>query len=319
MPLFTNKNKSLTAIEQLSFKTEKEIQTIVEANLETIFGLKLISSEFPVGEFRLDSLAFDEDSNSFVIIEYKKGSSYSIVDQGYSYLATMLNNKAEFVLKYNEETRQQLNKNSINWKSSRVIFISPSFNAYQKNSINFADIPFELWEISKYKGGIVGIEQYQASSNESIKQITKTSNNSTIKRVSSEVKVLTEQDHVDNTSKSIKLVWEELKSRLEKNYPETSFPVRPNYISWTRDNKVICYIRFHKKNLKIEVIRGNIRSNGQKSRGFFTMKGDPKKLAKEISLDKRTSTKKEYAIPLNKTEDINYVIFLLEQKYNSMG
>ena len=46
-------------------------------------------------------------TNSFVIIEYKKGSSYSVVDQGYTYLSTMLNNKSDFVLEYNESTESE--------------------------------------------------------------------------------------------------------------------------------------------------------------------------------------------------------------------
>jgi RecB family endonuclease NucS len=96
MLLFKNKDSSLTSIERDSFKLEKDIQALVEANLDTLFGLELVTSEFTVGEFRLDSLAFDEQSNAFVIVEYKKGHSYSVVDQGYSYLSVMLNNKAEF-------------------------------------------------------------------------------------------------------------------------------------------------------------------------------------------------------------------------------
>ena len=65
--------------------------------METLFGLELVTSEFTLGKFRLDSLCFDFENNAFVIVEYKKGSSYSVIDQGYSYLSLMLNNKADFV------------------------------------------------------------------------------------------------------------------------------------------------------------------------------------------------------------------------------
>lgn len=71
-----------------------------------------------MGDFRIDTLAFDESSNSFVIIEYKKGNSYSVVDQGYSYLSTMVNNKAEFILEYNEKTNDVLKRNDVDWTSS---------------------------------------------------------------------------------------------------------------------------------------------------------------------------------------------------------
>jgi len=112
MQLFKNENGELLPIERDAFKLEKDIQSLVEANMDTIFGLEFVSSEFSITEFRLDSLAYDEQNNSFVIIEYKKGSSYSVVDQGYSYLSTMLNNKADFILEYNEKTGKTLRSES---------------------------------------------------------------------------------------------------------------------------------------------------------------------------------------------------------------
>ena len=84
MQLFQNGNGVLTPIEKDSFKLEKDIQSLIESNMEALFGLEFVSSEFAVAEFRLDSLAYDEQNNSFVIVEYKKGHSYSVVDQGYS-------------------------------------------------------------------------------------------------------------------------------------------------------------------------------------------------------------------------------------------
>ena len=98
MDLYNYKNNKLESVQVESFKLEKDIQFLVEKNLKTLFNLELISSEFTVGEFRLDSLSFDNETNSFVVIEYKKGSSYSIIDQGYSYMSIMLNNKSDFIL-----------------------------------------------------------------------------------------------------------------------------------------------------------------------------------------------------------------------------
>jgi RecB family endonuclease NucS len=42
---------------------------------------------------RVDSLGYDEESNSFVIVEYKRDKHSSVFDQGVAYLALMLNNK----------------------------------------------------------------------------------------------------------------------------------------------------------------------------------------------------------------------------------
>ena len=110
MKLFKVKNKSLTEVSRKSFGLEKEIQSLVESNTEEIFNLEFVSSEFSIKNFRIDSLCFDNEKNSFVIIEYKKGSSYSVIDQGYSYLSIMLNNKSDFILEYNESRKNNLKR-----------------------------------------------------------------------------------------------------------------------------------------------------------------------------------------------------------------
>lgn len=62
MQLFSIQNKQLNLITKDSFKLEKDIQSLVEDNLETLFALEFVSTEFSVGDFRLDTLAFDPDS-----------------------------------------------------------------------------------------------------------------------------------------------------------------------------------------------------------------------------------------------------------------
>ena len=139
MDLYKLKDSKLKSVETKDFRLEKDIQNIVESNTEDLFNLQLVKSEFTIQNYRIDSLCFDQESNSFVIIEYKKGSSYSVIDQGFSYLATMLNNKSDFVLEYNESTNSSLKREQVDWSQSRVIFISTSFNSYQTDSVNFRD------------------------------------------------------------------------------------------------------------------------------------------------------------------------------------
>ena len=64
--------------------------------------MEFVKSELTIQNFRLDTLCFNKMSNSFVIIEYKKGTNYSVIDQGYTYLSTLLNNKSDFILEYND-------------------------------------------------------------------------------------------------------------------------------------------------------------------------------------------------------------------------
>ena len=75
MKLLNIKKGVLEEVDSVPFKKEKEIQELVELNVENVFGLIMIQSEFTVGSYRIDTLCFDEQTNSFVIVEYKRGSS----------------------------------------------------------------------------------------------------------------------------------------------------------------------------------------------------------------------------------------------------
>jgi|SRR5215207_2285256 len=106
MAIFNLNQGKLTQINEISFSLEKDIQKIVENNTKSLFSLEFVTSEFSLNRLRVDTLGFDNESKSFVIIEYKKDLNFSVIDQGYAYLALLLNNKAEFILKYNENNKE---------------------------------------------------------------------------------------------------------------------------------------------------------------------------------------------------------------------
>lgn len=103
MPLFSIKGDRLERVKEVPFKSErKDIQHTTESSLKEVFGFEFVKSELELGTLRIDTLAFDDENKSFIIIEYKIDQSFSVIDQGYAYLALLLNNKAEFILEYNE-------------------------------------------------------------------------------------------------------------------------------------------------------------------------------------------------------------------------
>ena len=113
MPLFNSNSKLeiLNQIKEIPFQLERQIQHLVEANLNTLLGLEFVKSEFTISgsvqRLRIDTLAFDRKNKAFVIIEYKQDKNFSVVDQGYAYLSAMLNNKADFILEYNDARNEQ--------------------------------------------------------------------------------------------------------------------------------------------------------------------------------------------------------------------
>lgn len=100
MPIFAIDKGNLKQISRKSIDLEKDIQGLVERNLHIIFGFEFVTSEFELNGLRVDTLGFNRDTNSFVIIEFKRDKNVSVIDQGYAYLALLLNNKADFILLY---------------------------------------------------------------------------------------------------------------------------------------------------------------------------------------------------------------------------
>lgn len=174
MQLYQTQAQTLLELTEDPFRLEREIQSLFESNLYSFTGLEFIKSEFTIKNNRIDTLAFDPESQAFVIIEYKRERNYSVIDQGVSYLNLMLDYKADFIVEYNENQSKQLKRQDVDWSQSRIIFVSPSFTDFQKQSTNFKDLGIELWEIKRYQGGIVSVNPLQkAKSAPSIKQVQK--------------------------------------------------------------------------------------------------------------------------------------------------
>ena len=77
IPYKINQDRKVKQIKKKDFKLEKELQSLVEDNLQEFFGITFLSSEYSTGERhggRMDTLGIDEN-NSPVILEYKRKKS----------------------------------------------------------------------------------------------------------------------------------------------------------------------------------------------------------------------------------------------------
>ena len=144
MIIFQNQNGNLTEVRERLFKLEKDIQKIFESNLNEIMDLEVVKSEFTIKNKRIDTLAFDKQNCAFIIIEYKRDKNISVVDQGFTYLSLMLENKADFIVEYNESLKGNLRREQVDWSQTRVAFVSTSFTENQIQATNFKDIAIEL-------------------------------------------------------------------------------------------------------------------------------------------------------------------------------
>ncbi len=301
MALYNLKDQKLDFIKEVSFKLEKDIQNICEQNMLELLNCKFIRSEFSIENFRLDSLAFDENTSSFVIIEYKRDKNFSVIDQGYAYLSLMLNHKSDFILEYNETTGKNLKRSDVDWSQSKVIFIAPSFTNYQKEAIGFKDLPIELWEIKKYGNNTIHFSQIQTKGTvESIKTISKLDD--TIEAVNKEIKVYTEDEHINFANQETKELYEKIKGMILNIADDISIKPTKLYVAFIRKTN-ICDIGIQKNQLKIwlNISLGKI--------------DDSKKITRDVSKIGHHGNG-DYEITVTDDNDIEYIISLIRQVYN---
>ncbi len=296
MALFSISGK-FEPIKEKDFKLEKEIQILTEKNLKTIFGFDFIQSEFSLNNFRIDTLAYDNENKSFVIIEYKRDKNFSVVDQGYAYLSLMLNNKADFILEYNDNKNTSLKRDNVDWTQSKVIFISPGFTTYQKEAINFKDLPIELWEIKLFENQTVSYDQIKkVNAKESIKTVSRKNND--IEKVSEEIKVYTELEHIEYGSDEIKELYEKLKTNI-LNLGDIEVKPKKIYIAFTSRINIVD-ISIQKKSIKIwiNLTKGEL--------------DDPKKISRDVSNIGHNGNG-DYEIQISSDDNLEYILSLIKQ------
>ncbi len=225
MSLFKIESEKLKKQKKIPFSNEKTIQILVEENLPSLFNLEFVSTELTYGKLRLDTLAFDANSNTFVIIEYKNKADPGLTDQGFAYKTLFRNHSEFFVLEYNKKNNIQLNMKDIDWSKTRTLFISPEFTKYQE-AIELDDLPFELWKITKYEKDLISLEPLNLGVTE-FKGISEDTHQQTITKPE-----YTEAQHLVKPSKEMKKIYSELKNKILELGEKVRLDPQKKYIAF---------------------------------------------------------------------------------------
>ena len=291
--------KNNRLLKQSNFKLEKDIQSFGEKHIPDILGeeYEFVCTEFSVGNFRIDTLAFNKETKSFILIEDKKVENKSLVDQGLTYLKLLKDRRADFILKYNEIKKTNYNINDIDISQSKVIFFSPYYNKYQIYSSDYQNIPFDLYKITKYEDDIVDIEKIEKTSkekfnNEIFKELTKEDKN--------EIKVYTEEDHLARACEALKETYEALKDKILE-LGDIDIDVKKVYIAFKgRRNIVDIEVMQKKLIVFINVKKGTLN--------------DPMNILSDISNIGHHGNG-DYSFDIYKQDDIDMIIPFIKKSY----
>jgi len=245
-------------------------------------------------------LAFDPESQAFVIIEYKRERNYSVIDHGVSYLNLMLEYKADFIVEYNESQNKPLKRQDVDWSQSRILFVSPSFTDFQKQFTNFKDLGIELWEIKRYQDGIISVNPLQkAKSAPSIKQV-QTSDSEDIQKIAKEIVQYDEDYHLSNKMDDIKELYEQFRDSILGLTSDLEVHAKKMYIALRKGKRNLVYMNIGAKQIRIWL---NMP---------FEKLDDPKKLARDVTNVGHWGNG-DCEIIVTDTENLEYILSLVKQ------
>ena len=127
---------------------ERELQTLIEKNMETLFGVRFLKSEYSITNGRMDSIGIDEN-NCPVIFEYKRSSNENVINQGLFYLDWLLDHKADFKLLVIEKMGREAAE-LIDWSVPCVICVANDFTKYDVHAVNQMQRNIKLVKYRKY-------------------------------------------------------------------------------------------------------------------------------------------------------------------------
>lgn len=160
MPLFKIKEDTVKKVKPTRFTgyyKEKQLQRLIEKNLDKIFDMTFVKSEHPTSHGgRIDTLALDRE-NRPIIIEYKEDKSSTILLQGLYYMDWLIENQAEFEKLVRENRKKEI---KINWKDGvRLLLIAKEFEIWDKFAVNRVSEDVELFSYDLYENNEMRIEK----------------------------------------------------------------------------------------------------------------------------------------------------------------
>ena len=144
---------------------EKPLQTLIEANLEPLLGIRFLATEYSTGKThggRIDSLGLDEN-NCPVILEYKRSVGENVINQGLFYLDWLMDHQAEFKLL----TMDRLGKaaaDAIDWSAPRLVCIAADFTKYDGHAVQQINRNIELIRYRRFGDELLLLELANATS-----------------------------------------------------------------------------------------------------------------------------------------------------------
>ena len=160
MPLFhVSTDNEIYRLVPQQFQLEKHLQNLVEDNLEAIFHVRKIATEFHMhGDVsgRIDTLGLDLNGSP-TIIEYKRAESESIINQGLYYMNWLIDHRGDFILAAQKALGPDV-ESQIDWSNPRLIIVAASYAKWDTQAVRRMGEGIELWKYTLYGDDLLHLE-----------------------------------------------------------------------------------------------------------------------------------------------------------------
>ena len=287
MPIFKidEKNK-VRKLKSKKFKNEKELQKLFENNLDEIFGIKFLATEYTTTNGgRMDSLGLDENSSP-VIIEYKENEKDNVINQGLFYYDWLVDHKGDFELLVQKKLGKDV---KVNWDAPRLILIAQSYNKFDKHAVKQIAKNIELKKYVLYEDGTLYVEDVFLPKKKPPTPLGP--GNYTI------------ENHLKGKPDKIKKLFGELHEKILELDERINEKILKHYIAYEL-NRNFAEIIIQSKNLKIYL---DINKKDLE---------DPNEIVEDCSQVGHLGTG-DSVFKISEPEDVDYAISLIKQSYEN--
>ena len=296
MPIFQHDDVSgkLSRLRASTIDKEKQLQTLIERNLDEALDMHFIASEYSTTSGgRIDTLAVDANGAP-VIIEYKRNKNDNIINQGLSYLRWLKAQKSEFfeMLMIKKLGDSKAKGIKIDWANPRVVCIAESYSKFDIDTVEVIPMRIELFKYCLYDGNIFSLEQIAVRENKAKSKTSTTINKSDN---------LTVNDHIKQISSDTKDLFETLRAKILELDANITEKATKEYMVYRLSKN---FVELHIQRKQIKIYLRPIDYD------------DPKKMVDNVADSYNWTLNRR--VYLKDSSQINYVFGLIEQSYKDV-
>ena len=241
LKLFRISDGIATELQSSSVALEKSLQQTIERNMETLFGVRLLASEFSTGTRhggRMDSLGIDENGSP-VIFEYKRAVNENVINQGLFYLDWLMDHRGDFKVLVLERLGSEAAE-GIDWRNPRLICVASGFTRYDEYAVQQMNRSIDLVRYRDFGGELLALDLVHSSKVEVSSSTDAPDVSAPGSGTSASVSYKTVSDYLEQAPSALKDLFGEVEAFATALGDDVSQKTLKYYIAYRRLKNFLC-------------------------------------------------------------------------------